>query len=133
MAQLVGVGHGKTALDERGGNVLGGFAMAAQGKNIIFGLTPLIEPFTANPMAPRSNLHPVLQAEDTEGWDDLLGEIFILVVAHDNHKIGFEPCDHALKLEEIAPISLMVAVRGAQPLVGAEIGQKRRREAARSG
>ncbi len=81
--RLIGVGHVDAALDQPGGEVFAGLAMAAQAEGRVGRLAPRVVRRAA--MLPRLDV-AVLIGEHGKGRDDVLLEIFVLVVAeHDDH------------------------------------------------
>ena len=122
--RLVGIGSVDARFDQTGREVFAGLAMAAQAEGRVGRLAPWVVGRTA--MAPRLDV-AVLIGEHGKGRDDVLLEIFVLVVAeHDDH-IGLELVERAARLGEVAAIDLARPTRrGRAPIVAEFLAQLRR-------
>ena len=122
--RLVGIGHVDAALDQPGREVFAGLAVAAQAEGLVGRLAPRVVGRPA--MLPRLDV-AVLIGEHGKGRDDVLLEVFVLVVAeHDDH-VGLEIVECGPRLGEMAAIDLARPAGRRRAPVVAELGAQRRR------
>ena len=97
--RAVGVGQIYAGVQQSGGEEAGGFGVAAVGEGLIGGFVPDIAPGGAVGAGEGGALKAVV-GQDAEGRDDVLAEVFVLVIAEYNQEIGVEVEDFLADLAE---------------------------------
>ena len=121
---LVGIADIDPGLDQTGGEVLAGLAMAAHPHRLVLRLAPRVP--GASAMRPGLQFLVVI-GEDRKGRDDVLLEVLVLVVAPHHDDIGVEFVDDAARLGEMRAINLAAPRRrGGAPVVPQFLAQLRR-------
>ncbi len=121
--RLIGIGHVDAALDQPGGEVFGGLAVAVQFQCPVAGLAPAVCP-AAIAVLPRLDREIVVIAEQAKGRDDVLAEILVLVVAPHQHDIRVERVERLAHRAKALCHSRAVALGRGKTLVIAEFGNQ---------
>src|SRR5215470_16525066 len=90
---LIGIRHVDAALDQPRREILGRPAMAMQAQGPVSRLVPTVRFAAIAPMAiglPWPDLEIRVVAKNTEGGDDVLAEVLVLVVAPNENEIRVE-------------------------------------------
>jgi len=127
MQGLVGIGHVDAALDQPGGEVFGRLAVAVQLKPPVGRLAPAVRLATVAPMAiglPGRDREIVIETKDAKGRNDVLAEIFVLVVAPDQHQVRVERIECGPDRAEVVGHPGAVALRCRVALVVAKLSHQ---------
>src|SRR5215475_12620383 len=120
--RLVGLGHVHALLEETRGEVLARRAVARDLEYRVRRLRPGVGSDAR--LLPRPRLDLVV-GENTEGRDDVLGEVLVLIVAPDDDHLRLELVEATARLPELADEGLAVAGRARRATIGAVLAPHR--------
>ena len=121
--RLVGIGHRHAGPDQARGKLLGAVAAAVDAHGPITGLTPAIGPGLAAAIPPGLQVEVVVEPINAERRNDVLAEVFVLVIADQHDEVRLEVVDHLPLLAEVRPHPLSVALDRGAAFVVAHLGQ----------